>query len=253
MIIIMAVLLGVLIYFNFIIEQKIPILTYHNIIPDELYDKYKKDSFLTKESTLKKQLDYLKKHNFKTLSLDEYYCWKIGKCKIPRKSVLITFDDGWSSVYKYALPILKENNQKATSFVIYYHVVNHVDDIKHPYSYLTLDMIKDSKKEYSNLEYSSHSYGMHNREGHENRPNSVIEKDIKEVKKYNQNKYYAYPNGWFSDDYIRILKENGYKMAFRFGPYANSSKKDDNYKINRLVAGEMLPYWKFVIKMNFRY
>lgn len=247
--------LGFIFYFQFIIEQKIPVLTYHNVVPDELYDKYKDDFFVTKESTLRKQLNYLKKHNFKTLSLDEYYCWKIGKCKLDRKSVLITFDDGWSSVYKYALPILKENDQKAVSFVVYRCVDNtsKTGDTSDPYSCLTFDMIEKSKEEYPHLEYSSHSYWLHDHEGHKNRKAEDIEKDILKVKQYNDTKYYAYPNGYTTKEYQDVLKKNGYVLAFGFGPYANSSRNDDNYKVSRLAAGDALPYWKFVLKMNFRY
>lgn len=255
LIILMIFVIGFFCYFGFIIEQKIPVITYHNIVPDEIYEEYKNDFFATKESTLRKQLKYLKDNGFKTLSLDEYYCWKIGECDQPRKSVLITFDDGWSSVYKYALPILKEYHQNAVSFVLYYNVENSakISDISSPLSYLTLDMIEDSRKEYPALEYASHTYAMHDKENHGKRTKEEIEHDIAMVKKYNDTEYYAYPNGYSNAEYEQIVKENGYKLAFGFGPYANSSRSNNTYHIDRTIAGDAIPFWKFVIKMNFRY
>lgn len=242
-------------YFAYFIEQKIPVITYHNIVTDEEYENYKNDFFATKISTFEKQMKFLKDNNFKTLSLEEYECWKKGTCKQPRKSVLITFDDGWSSVYKYALPVLKENGQKAVSFVLYYNVEHsaEINPISNPLSYLTLDMIKDSEKEYDGLEYASHSYKMHDSERHGKRSKEEIQEDIDSVKKYNNSTYYAYPNGYSNKMYEELLKENGYTLAFGFGPYANSSKKDNDYHISRTVAGDAVPYWKFVIKMLVRY
>lgn len=242
------------IYFNKIIEQKVPILTYHNIVSDEEY-KNNQDFFTTSESMFKKQLNFLKKRGYKTLSLDEYYCWKMGKCKIPRRSVLITFDDGYYSVYKYALPILKRNNQKGVSFVLYGNVLEQQKSGKkqNSESYLSLDDIRKSKKIYSGLEYASHSMNLHNSEMHKSRTKDEIVADIKNVKEYNNTKYYAYPNGFNNKQYRNILKENDFKLAFCFGPYKNSSKSDDNYCVSRIAAGNALPYFKFVIKMYFIY
>ena len=64
------------------------------------------------------QLKYLKKHHYKTLSLDEFYNYYKGKKKIPRKSGLITMDDGYQSNYDLAFPLLKKYGMKATVFYI---------------------------------------------------------------------------------------------------------------------------------------
>lgn len=238
-------------YFNYLCEQKVPVLTYHNIVSDKEYKK-NNDFFTTSESVFKKQLNFLKKNGYRTLSLDEYYCWKMGKCKIPRRSVLITFDDGYYSVYKYALPILKRNNQKAVSFVLYGNVAFQNENSKNNL-YLSLDDIKKSKRRYVDLEYASHSMNLHDSSKHKFRTAKEIDYDIKTVKQYNKTRYYAYPNGFNTKKYRELLKENGFRLAFCFGPYKNSSKNDDNYCVSRIAAGNALPYWKFAIKMYFIY
>ena len=60
-------------------EQQIPVLMYHDVVPDEYYrdlpDKIKASSF-------EKQLKYLKDNNYKPLTLDEFYCFKKAKCDV---------------------------------------------------------------------------------------------------------------------------------------------------------------------------
>ena len=34
------------------------------------------------------------------------------------KKIIITFDDGYENIYKLAMPILNEFNQKATCFIV---------------------------------------------------------------------------------------------------------------------------------------
>lgn len=247
--------IGVYIYFNNFYEQKIPVITYHNIIPDELWDDTKKDRdfFATKVSTFKKQMKFLKKNGFKTLTLDEYNCWKKGKCDQPRKSVLITFDDGWSGVYKYAAPILKENDQNAVHFVVYGLAAAAKDKDDDPFAYMSLNTIKKSKTEYPNIEIASHSFDMHDTTKHGKRTKEEIKNDIKTFKSFNDTKYWAYPNGYSNKMYEKLLKDNGYELAFGFGPYKNSSRSDNDYHINRTLGGDAVPYWKFVLKMLFRY
>ncbi len=50
---------------------------------------------------------FLSQNGYKTLSSDEFLKFKKGELKLPKKSIFITFDDGWRDNYYYAYPILK--------------------------------------------------------------------------------------------------------------------------------------------------
>lgn len=64
-------------------------------------------------------LKYLKENNYKTLSIHEFYEILTGKKSyINNKHVLLTIDDARLSVWKYAFPLLKKYQLKATVFVI---------------------------------------------------------------------------------------------------------------------------------------
>jgi len=91
--------------------MSIPVLMYHHILP--------KESFITSScENFEKQMKYLADNGWKTLTSEEFYLYKQKQLKLPKKSVLITFDDGWRDNFLYAYPILKKYNLKATLFIV---------------------------------------------------------------------------------------------------------------------------------------
>ena len=95
--------------------------------------------------------------------MKEFYEWKQGKIELPHKSVLITFDDGFLSNYHYAFPLLKKYNMNATVFLIGEYVQNTTQtdwngNIK---TYMPLELVEKSKEEYPNIDFCSHTYGLH--------------------------------------------------------------------------------------------
>lgn len=63
------------------------------------------------------QMQYLKDQGLSVISMADFTAWKQGKKSIPARSVVITIDDGWSSVYTDAFPILKEFGYPFTVFL----------------------------------------------------------------------------------------------------------------------------------------
>ena len=52
---------------------------------------------------------------------------------------------------------------------------------------------------------------------------------------------------------IEALKEEGYTMAFTFGPgeeHRKASRKDNQYKIPRLNISNDMPLWKFIVRIK---
>ena len=223
-------------------EEKLAILAYHDIV--ETIDDKETTVNITEEK-FEKQIKWLKKHNYKSITMDEFYDWKNNNKKLPRKSVLITFDDGWKSFYTKAVPILEKYNMKASVFIVWSYSSN-----KNNEAYMTLNEINDIKENHQNMEILSHSYNLHLRENAESNDLNIYNKDFKEANKYYQDsKYYAYPFGYRNDNYIKSLKENNYKLAFTFGPYDYATKENNNYEIPRIGLFESTQDWKFKLKM----
>lgn len=97
-------------------ENHIPILMYHNIVTDP--NETKPPLITITDKRFKRDMEYLKNNGYTTISFRELIDYKSGKGTLPKKPVVITFDDGLYSNYKYAYPILRENNMKATIFII---------------------------------------------------------------------------------------------------------------------------------------
>ncbi len=62
-------------------------------------------------------MKYLSENNYYFPTWDEVASFIDGKQVLPEKSVVITIDDGQSSVFEYAYPILEKYNVKATAIM----------------------------------------------------------------------------------------------------------------------------------------
>jgi biofilm PGA synthesis lipoprotein PgaB len=54
-----------------------------------------------------RHLDWLRNHGYRFVSLDDVVAARAGRRPLPEKAVLVTFDDGYQSVYVHAFPVLK--------------------------------------------------------------------------------------------------------------------------------------------------
>lgn len=88
-----------------------PVLMYHDVkeTPVNYFDVQVDD--------FKKELDWLRKDGWQTLSMDEFISYLEQGKPFPKKSVLITFDDGYAGIWEYAAPELEKRNMKATFFI----------------------------------------------------------------------------------------------------------------------------------------
>lgn len=90
----------------------IPILLYHDITPDHEY--YTDLPPLIFEAQMKK----LKSLDIKIISLEQAFALKNANQPMKETCVVLTFDDSYFGLYKYAFPILKELGFNFTVFVI---------------------------------------------------------------------------------------------------------------------------------------
>lgn len=97
---------------------KFPILMYHYVrtvtdkkdkigiglsVPPEMFDK---------------QMKLLLDKGFTTVTLDDLANAWNSNTPLPKKPIIITFDDGYDDLYKTAYPILKKYNIKATAYIV---------------------------------------------------------------------------------------------------------------------------------------
>lgn len=200
----------------------IPVLNYHFFFDSSKNEKCN-EIICLEIKKFREHLDYLKNNNYKTLTLTEFNDWMDGKIELPKKSVLITIDDGAMGTSfingNLLIPTLEEYDMKATLFLItsWWDSSNYKSD---------------------NLEVESHGHDIHmiGKCGTQqikclnyNQLYTDIETSMNTL---NSNKAFCYPFYINTDDSIKALKQLGFKMAFGGGGY-NATRKSNKYFIPR--------------------
>jgi peptidoglycan/xylan/chitin deacetylase (PgdA/CDA1 family) len=96
--------------------RPVPILMYHRLGPVR-EDSIVPGHYVT-ESRLKQHLLVLKLFGKTSISLAQMVAGFRGEITLPKKPVVITFDDGYESFFTIGLPQLKKFRQTATVFVV---------------------------------------------------------------------------------------------------------------------------------------
>jgi peptidoglycan/xylan/chitin deacetylase (PgdA/CDA1 family) len=140
----------------------VPILMYHHISKD-VKDK---DTTVTPQH-FRSQLTALKESGYNTILCKDLIAYVNQGIELPENPVLITFDDGYTSVYQYAYPILKELGMKATTSIIGISVG------KNKYKDTDIEIIphfdyNKAREMYLSgvMDIQSHSFNMHDSQNH---------------------------------------------------------------------------------------
>ena len=208
--------------------KRIPVITYHCMCrTNEKGWASNGSSLIVSQGMFDRQMKWLHDRHYRTINCEEFYLWYKGKIKLPPKTVLITFDDGFKEVVSLALPVLKKYDMKATSFII---GRNSYQGTK---SFIPYKQIKKLSKSQDLLEFQSHTYGMHNRVASLFRY-SRTKKDAKKQKKIFGFDYLAYPFGTNNSGMRKAYRESGIKIAFTYGSNGYATRKQDAYQIRRI-------------------
>lgn len=228
---------------------RLPILMYHNVSQNE------SDSFgLTiSKQNLEAQFKYLSDNNYKTYHFSELESLKLSK-SLPKKAVIITFDDVYVSQLKHAYPLLKRYNLKA-SFFVPFAFVNGMDDWNtgsEPIMSVEQLQALDTKV----IELGLHSFSHKN---YTTMTDDEVHEDFGKcqelVQKYNLNvqNILAYPYGKYPKNvkFFNSLKANHIGYALRIGNRINTFPFKNNYEIQRIdIKGED-SLLKFKLKLSF--
>lgn len=90
-------------------KNHVLVLAYHDIMdsaPDQQYVATRTANFVA-------QMRWLKANHYVPVTMDQIFDARDGKADLPEKAVLLTFDDGYRSMYDRVFPILKRNHWPA--------------------------------------------------------------------------------------------------------------------------------------------
>lgn len=92
------------------------VLMYHHVVHER---RVARDHWaIVHVDTFRKHLEWIERCGFTTITLEDYRLSLNGSLTLPKKPIIITFDDGYLNIYRYAFPILQEFGMKAVIFVL---------------------------------------------------------------------------------------------------------------------------------------
>jgi peptidoglycan/xylan/chitin deacetylase (PgdA/CDA1 family) len=220
---------------KYLSENGLPVLMYHFF-----YDKSKdsgKDGNWIEISNFEEQMKYLSENNFYFPTWEQVENYIDGNQELPEKSIVITVDDGDPSFFELAVPIIQKYKIPVTSFVITYWYGDRAND----------------KQKY--VDYESHSYDMH--KAGKNGKGVMLSWDYDKIKDdvllssevLGGANIFCYPFGQYNDLDMKVLKENGYKLAFttKAGRVKKSSSK---YELPRVRISGNTSLSEFIKKVE---
>jgi peptidoglycan/xylan/chitin deacetylase (PgdA/CDA1 family) len=90
--------------------QLVPILCYHRLGAGN-------SKMVVSPSNFEAQMAWLARNGYRVVRLADLAGFLSGERPLPQRAVVITFDDGYESVYRHAFPVLKKYGLPATAFV----------------------------------------------------------------------------------------------------------------------------------------
>src|SRR5258708_606384 len=86
------------------------VLCYHDVQEDV---RWNPDRYAVDSAQLVAQFAWMKDNGYRVVSLDDVIAAREGRRPLPAKAVVLTFDDGFRSVYTHVFPLLKLFNYPA--------------------------------------------------------------------------------------------------------------------------------------------
>lgn len=212
-------------------RPQVPILCYHQIRNWTSTDGKMGKDYIVPIAEFKSQMKMLADSGYQTILPDQLYDYLVYGKKLPKKPIMLTFDDTKLDQYTVAVPEMKKYGFKGVFFI------------------MTVSLGKPnymSKAQVKELSDAGHVIGSHTYD-HQNVKKyqgedwvTQIEKPTKTLKEITGKdvKYFAYPFGLWNKEAIPHLKKRGFTSAFIL-----AEKRDENdplFTIRRIIASG---YW----------
>lgn len=226
---------------------RLPILVYHRF--SEVGD----DRFTVSRGKFERQLKYLQDKGYRSMRLSELMQPERLDAQ-PR--VVITFDDGYASVARIAVPLLARYGFSATCFlpVSLIGADNAWDGGGIPL--MSADTLRALPSEH--IEFALHSWRHENycfKSGDDIARDVALCRKRLDILEIPYQPLFAYPYGQVPKDkrrreqVTRVLRDAGIRVACRVGNRLNRLPLSDALMLTRTNVRGDEPHWKFCIKV----
>jgi peptidoglycan/xylan/chitin deacetylase (PgdA/CDA1 family) len=96
--------------------DRIRVLIYHRIYPGA--PSADATAWDTSEASFRRQVELMDRWGYGIITFNDYRLYLKGEISLPKKPVIITFDDGYEEVYDIAYPIMKQHGMRGVIFIL---------------------------------------------------------------------------------------------------------------------------------------
>ncbi|UCC95032.1 MAG: glycosyltransferase [Candidatus Omnitrophota bacterium] len=229
---------GVFAIIRFLKRNKPTVICYHRVVEDFCKEKqHSLPGILVSKDSFIKQIQFFKRY-YRVISMEDFIESIEGKRKLPRYSLLVTFDDGYQDNYTIAYPLLRQFGFAATIFL----ATDFIDSGMSPeWEQESQNRKMLSWQEVTQMSKDSVYFGAHT-QSHLLCPashNERFRREIEESKKVIETRVnrkveaFAWPKGAYIPEAIDYVKSAGYKCGFSL---AQHRKPAPNFPLRQFAV-----------------
>ncbi|XBU94695.1 polysaccharide deacetylase family protein [Peribacillus frigoritolerans] len=199
-------------------DVQLPILMYHSISEG--------NRLRVPREEFRSQMAWLRENGYYTLSPEEAFLVLTENRMPSEKCVWLTFDDGYTDNFTEAFPIIKENDMKATVFMI----GKSIDKGHH----LTENQMMEMSRNGISIESHTINHLELNRMTAEQQEAEMVQsKELFDRILDQDTTVLSYPVGRYNEETLRLSEEAGYKMAVTTEP-GGASREQGMHALHRV-------------------
>lgn len=232
---------------------EIPVLMYHILLPG------RNDSISIDPLRFEEQMLALKAAGYTTITEEDLLDHFEKNSILPKKPLLITFDDGYLSNYTEAFPVLKKLDMKASIYVLASRIFENDGFTAEEYEKISW---QQARKMAGTISIQSHTWNAHSKQPNFQGNNRglitgrmLLDTGLETQQEFEDRVYadfvaskkaieenvgtevtaISYPYGDYSPDTVRLAEKAGYKMAFTVNSGVNSQRSSP-FELKRITA-----------------
>jgi peptidoglycan/xylan/chitin deacetylase (PgdA/CDA1 family) len=189
-------------------QRAVPILMYHRVDYVKPTTPAPTKALTVSPEGFRHQMAWLKRHGYHTITQRSLFNALMCGSHLPRKPIVITFDDGYKDVFRYASPVIERFGMHAISYLITKRISG--DDP----SFLTWKQVR--RFETRGVEIGSHtvSHAALTSLSNAGAMDELVESRKKLERKLDHRvSWLAYPYGDYDGRIETLAKKAGYKLA----------------------------------------
>ncbi|WP_026903690.1 polysaccharide deacetylase family protein [Pedobacter glucosidilyticus] len=211
-------------------RKQVPILCYHQIRDWKATDSQSARDYITPVATFKEHIKMLADSGYTSILPEQLYNYLVYGDALPKKPVMITFDDTDLDQFEVGKKTLDKYGFKGVYFIMTVAIGK-----RGKVKYMDKAQIKQLADEGNTI--GSHTYDHQNVKKYQGEDwVTQIEKPTKTLKEITGKEitYFAYPFGLWNKEAIPELKKRGMKAAFILS--TSRDEQDPLYTIRRIIA-----------------